>query len=168
MNQSKQLYSLGWKTQKKQYWKIWTYRVLAPHPSIIPNIGWSQTPFLGKPIPENIYGPYLLIIIFAPFEYVKKYLPDEHLEDTSLYTNMYAIKKLGKELKTTANKIKIVYGVHTMICVFNYPQLRIYWNSKGMLFDPIGRVITRNKFLTIRSCLHYVEINNRSPNLPVS
>jgi hypothetical protein len=89
---------------------------LNPLPNIyILNTGWSQKSFIGMPLPGNNYGPYLSINIGTPLDYVKKHLSEEHFEEAALYTNMYVMNKTGKELKTTANEIKIVYGIH--ICM---------------------------------------------------
>lgn len=131
-----------------------------PNLSIL-NTGWSQKSFIGKPLPGNNYGPFLPINIGTPLDYVKKYLSDEHFDEAALFTNMYVMNKTGKELKTTANEIKNVYGVHAMMSVFKYPRLKMYWDSKGMCFGPISQAITRDRFLKLRSSLHYVDINNR-------
>lgn len=72
------------------------------------------------------------------------------------------MSKTGRELKTTANKIKILYGVHVMISIFKYPRLKIYWSSKGLCFDPISEAITRDRFLKLRFSFHYVDVNNHS------
>jgi len=73
---------------------------------------------------------------------------------------MYALNKMGKELKTTADEIKILYGVHAMISILKYPRLRMYWNRSYGL-NCISQAITRDRFLILRTCLHYVDINNR-------
>jgi len=109
----------------------------------VPNTRWSHRSFQSKPLPGNFYGPHLPITILSPLDYVKKYLPDEHFEETALYTNMYEMSKVGKELKTKANKIKIVYGVQAMKSIFKYSRLKMYWSSKSLCFDPISQAITR-------------------------
>jgi len=131
-----------------------------PNATIL-NTGWTQKSFIGKPLPGNNFGPYLPINIRTPFDYVKTYLSDKHFEEAALYTNMYVMSKTGKELKTTANEMQIMYGVHAMMSVFKYPRFKMYWDSRGMGFGPISQAITRDRFLKLRSCLHYVDINNR-------
>ena len=129
-----------------------------PNATIL-NTGWSQKSFIGKPLPGNNFGPYLPINIRTPFDYVKTYLPYKHFEDAALYTNMYVMRKTGKELKTTANEIQIVYGIYDMTSVFKYSRLKMYWDSRDMGFGLISQAITRDRFLKLRFCLHYVDIN---------
>ncbi|KAL4154140.1 hypothetical protein QTP88_001973 [Uroleucon formosanum] len=126
---------------------------------VSPNIGWSQTPFATIPLPE-FYGPHNFIEIGLPISYVEKYLPNLHFEKASMYTNMYALAQKGKELKTTPNEIKVFYGAQALMGVIKYPRLNMYW-QRGITLDLISSVITRDRFTSIRTFLHYVDVNNR-------
>lgn len=58
---------------------------------------------------------------------------------------MYAMSKLGKELKTCANEIKVLYGAHAMIGIIKYPRIHMYW-QRVIRFDLIAQAITRDSF----------------------
>lgn len=76
---------------------------------------------------------------------------------------MYAMSKLGKELKTCAHEIKVLYGAHAMLGIIRYPRIHMYW-QRGIQFDLIAQAITRDRFFLLRSCLHFVDVNNRPPH----
>jgi len=48
-----------------------------------------------------------------------------------------------------------------MMSVFKYPRLYMYYDIKGMCIGPISQAITRDRFLKLRSSLHYIDINNQ-------
>lgn len=88
---------------------------------VSPNVGWSQTSFKSIPLPE-FHGLYNFIEIGSPISYVEKYLPNLHFEEAAMYTNMYALAQRGKELKTTPNEIKVVYGTQALMELLNIPD----------------------------------------------
>lgn len=128
----------------------------------ISNIGWSQMPLLGVPLPE-FNGPHNCIELGSPISYVEKYLPDLHFEEAALYTNMYALSTKGKEFRATANEIKVFYGAQALMGIIKYPRFFMYW-QRGIALDLISSAITRDRFLAIRTHLHFVDVNNRLPN----
>jgi hypothetical protein len=73
---------------------------------------------------------------------------------------MYAMSKLGKEIKTSPNEIKVLYGAHAMIDIIKYPRSHMYW-QRGIQFESISQAITRDRFFLLRSYLHFVDLNNR-------
>jgi len=131
-------------------------------PIIVTTTSWAPVPFNGIQLPDQQYGPHDFKVIESASSYIKKYLPDSHFDEAALFTNMYAMSKLGKELKTCANEIKVLYGAHAMIGIIKYPRIHMYW-QRGIQFDLIAQAITRDRFFLLRSCLHYVDINNRPP-----
>jgi len=88
---------------------------------VLPNTGWAQIPFIGVELPDRQYGPHPFKLVDSAYSYIKKYLPDAHVDEAALYTNMYAMSKSGKELKTNANEIKVLNGIHAMIGIIKYP-----------------------------------------------
>jgi len=131
-------------------------------PLVITTTGWAPVPFNGIQLLDQQYGPNAFKVIESASSYIKKYLPDSHFDEAALFTNMYAMSKLGKELKTCANEIKVLYEAHAMIDIIKYPRIHMHW-QRGIQFDLIAQVITRDRFFLLRSCLHFVDINNRPP-----
>jgi len=114
-------------------------------PIIVTTTGWAPVPFNGIQLPDQQYGPHNFKVIESASSYIKKYLPDSHFDEAALFTNMYAMSKLGKELKTCANEIKVLYGAHAMIGIIKYPRIHMYW-QRGIQFDLIAQAITRDSF----------------------
>lgn len=89
-------------------------------------------------------------------------MPDKHFEEAALFTKMYALSTKGKEFKATANEIKVFYGAQALIGVIKYPRLFMYWQG-GIALELVSIAITRDRFLSILTHLHYVDVNNRPP-----
>lgn len=101
--------------------------------------------------------------IGTPLEYFEKYLSSDHFESAALYTNMYSMSTKNKELKTTPKEIKVLYGAHFIFGCLPYPQLHMYWR-KGISLDTVASVISRDRFKTLRMCLHYVDVQTPPEN----
>ncbi|KAF0747290.1 piggyBac transposable element-derived protein 3-like, partial [Aphis craccivora] len=63
--------------------------------------------------------PLLKKIAGSLISYVEKYLPDLHLEEAALYTNMHALSAKGKEFRATANEIKNFYVAQALMGIIN-------------------------------------------------
>jgi len=54
-----------------------------------------------------------------------------------------------------------------MFGIIRYPRIHIY-RQKDIQFDLIAQAITRDSFFLLRSCLHFVDINNRPPQAEIA
>lgn len=97
--------------------------------------------------------------ILTPLEYFTAYYPDTYFENTALYTNMYSLNKLGRNVNTDSAEIKKLYGMHLMMGCISYPRMRMYWAS-GIELKPISNAMPRNRFFYLRNSLHVVDIND--------
>lgn len=114
-------------------------------PVTVANTGWVPMPFNDIQLPDQQYGPHAFKVIETASCYIEKYFQASHFDEAALLTNMYAMSKLGKELKFCANEIKFFYGAHAMISIIKYPRIHMYW-QRGIQFDLISQAITRDRF----------------------
>lgn len=77
-------------------------------------------------------------------------------------TNLYAVQSGKLRFRpTTANELEILFGLHMATGVFNYPAIKMYWETNYGI-----RLFTENmprdRFFELRSNLHLVD-NTQMP-----
>lgn len=123
---------------------------------------WEQKNFT-ETYTESIASYDRAASIGTPLEYFEKYLSCDHFEVAALYTNMYSMSTKNKEVKITPKEIRVLYGAHFIFGCLPYPQLNMYWR-KGIKLDLVASVISRDRFKTLRMCLHYVDVQTPPEN----
>lgn len=113
---------------------------------------WRQTNYPDK---VHNYQPLPLNAIRTPIQYFEDYFNDEFYELGAVCTNNYHLRKTGKVLKTSADEIKKLFGMHVYMGVFAFPRLYLFWRQNTRL-ALIADVMTRDRFTTLRSALHFV------------
>lgn len=124
---------------------------------------WEKKKFSCNIPSVNVPQNDLAQPVLTPLEYFKSYFSDDFFTNTAQCTNMYSISKFGKNLNTDCNEIKKLFGMHLMMGCLKYPRLRMYWQF-GIELKPICQSMPRDRFFTLRNCLHVVDINDRPTN----
>ena len=111
-----------------------------------------DTAFKGDPFdnPEEISTPY---------QYFQQFIDSEMIEQLTEQTNIYAFQQTGKSLAVTQKELEQVIGMYFGMGLVRMPNSRMYWEN-NTCYAPVADIMSRNRFLTILSHLHFV--NNLS------
>lgn len=72
---------------------------------------------------------------------------------------MYSVAQTGKSMLTKATKLKQFFGINLLMGCITYPRLNMYWR-KGIELSAISTCMPRDRFLALRSNLHFVDTVN--------
>ncbi|XP_053600445.1 piggyBac transposable element-derived protein 3-like [Plodia interpunctella] len=134
-----------------------------PRPEAIVSSGrsgiWRQVPFCDKSheYSQPPSGPVQL-----PQHYFENYFNHDFFEMASTCTNQYYMRKTGQELKTNAQEIASLLGIHLIMGVIPYPRLPMYWKLNVRL-PLIADSMSRDRFLQLRNALHVVDTDTPPP-----
>ena len=81
------------------------------------------------------------------------------IEQLTEQTNIYAFQQTGKSLAVTQKELEQVIGMYFGMGLVRMPNSRMYWENDTR-YAPVADIMSRNRFLTILSHLHFV--NNLS------
>ena len=104
--------------------------------------------FKGDPFdnPEEISRPY---------QYFQQFIDSEMIEQLTEQTNIYAFQQTGKSLAVTQKELEQVIGMYFGMGLVRMPNSRMYWENDTR-YAPVAYIMSRNRFLTILSHLHFV------------
>ena len=120
--------------------------------------GWTSrtTPVLVEPFNE-VAGPKLPLPQ-TPLEIFSLFFTASIIQYIVTETNRYAAQCLGegKEWSTDEEEIKAYLGFCILMGIVRLPEVRDYWSTNKLLYySPIASRISRNRFETISSYLHF-------------
>lgn len=120
---------------------------------------WKQTPFTDKShdfpeLPKNT--------VRTSMEYFRDYFDDNFFEKASTCSNLYHLRKTGRELNTNPPEMSKMIGLHIIMGCIPYPQLPMYWRANMKLLM-ISEVMSRDRFLALRNAFHVVETDDAPP-----
>ena len=81
------------------------------------------------------------------------------IEQLTEQTNIYAFQQTGKSLAVIQKELEQVIGMYFGMGLVRMPNSRMYWENDTR-YAPVADIMSRNRFLTILSHLHFV--NNLS------
>lgn len=113
---------------------------------------WRQIKYTDKPHDFQLLP---MQPVRAPMEYFTDYFNDEFYKLGAECTNNYHMRKTGRVLNASGNEIRKLFGIHLLIGIFNYPRLYLFWRQNTRL-AVIADIMTRDRFTTLRSALHFV------------
>ncbi|KAL7880514.1 hypothetical protein SRHO_G00027680 [Serrasalmus rhombeus] len=91
-----------------------------------------------------------------PFEYFKRYIPDEIFNLMADNTNVYALQSATRCFKpTSSGEIRTLIGLHLAMGVMKMPRVSMYWEA-GMDIGIFQNTMPRDRFFQLRSHLHLV------------
>uniref|UniRef100_A0A3B1ICF6 PiggyBac transposable element-derived protein domain-containing protein n=1 Tax=Astyanax mexicanus TaxID=7994 RepID=A0A3B1ICF6_ASTMX len=91
-----------------------------------------------------------------PYEYFKRYIPDEIFSLMADNTNVYALQSATRCFKpTSSGEIKTLIGLHLAMGVMKMPRVSMYWEA-GMDIGIFQNTMPRDRFFQLRSHLHLV------------
>ena len=91
----------------------------------------------------------------TPYQYFRKFFPDEVITDVVEHTNLYSYQKKQKNIKTTEEEIRSLIGVMMKMGVVSLPSHKYYW-SQQLGYSPVADVMSRNRFQLLLENLHFV------------
>lgn len=87
-------------------------------------------------------------------KYFETYI-DEVCEDIALAMNTKQVAETGRSLNTSADELKMFFGMSIIMSGLGYPQIRMYW-MKSKRVPIIANNMTRDRFFRLRSRLKVV------------
>lgn len=121
---------------------------------------WKKVPFIDL---SHDYSPLPVSPVRTPMEYFTQYFDREFLKEVSRCTNMYHLRKTGRELKTTAVVIARLFSIQIVMGCIQYPRVPMYWRV-GYRLDIICKQMSRDQFILIRNALHVVDTDEAPVN----
>lgn len=94
--------------------------------------------------------------LMSPYEFFRKLLTDEMLDNIVDQTNRYAMQKEGIQLCTTSKEIEIMIGMYLRMGLVQMPRVRAYWEAESR-YAPIADTMARNRFEKISSDIHFTD-----------
>ena len=76
-------------------------------------------PFTEPPFPE-----------MTPYQYFRKFFPDEIITEVVEQTNLYSYQKKQKNIKTTEKEIRSPIGVMMKMGIVSLPSYKCYWSQQ--------------------------------------
>ncbi|KAI8792109.1 piggyBac transposable element-derived protein 3 [Biomphalaria glabrata] len=121
------------------------------------NFNPPDSVFRGKvlELPENYE-------VQSPMHYFKNFLTDDMLELIVKFTNEYSVEKSGKSIDTNKKEIEQIIGMFLRMGLAKMPGVKGYWETDTR-YDPVAGVMSRNRFQSLLSNLHFVN-NNLATN----
>ena len=101
-------------------------------------------PFTEAPFPE-----------MTPYQYFRKFFPDEIITDVVEQTNLYSYLKKQNNIMTTEEEIRSLIGVRMKMGIVSLPSYKYYW-SQQLRYSPVADVMSRNRFQLLLENLHFV------------
>lgn len=124
---------------------------------------WKKGKFPSKP---DIVKSYVVTeqTVNSPAQYFEKYFTEEVFERFAFYTNQYFQQQNGVPMNVpcTPSEIKRFFGIHGLMGIFKYPQIRMYWSTRHP-FKDIIESMPRNRFFLLRVNLHCVDNLSMTP-----
>ncbi|KAH7940813.1 hypothetical protein HPB49_006130 [Dermacentor silvarum] len=94
-----------------------------------------------------------------PLEYFLKYFPADMLSELAKFTNIYALQQEGVELQTTADEMKVFFGIMMRMAVLKHPRIRMYWQEDTKV-PTIADTMSCKRFFKLRAMLHVTDVNS--------
>ncbi|KAH7940561.1 hypothetical protein HPB49_001894 [Dermacentor silvarum] len=97
--------------------------------------------------------------LLEPLEYFLKYFPADMFSELAKFTNIYALQQEGVELQTTADEMKVFFGIMMRMAVLKYPRIRMYWQEDTKV-PTIADTMSCKRFFKLRAMLHVTDVNS--------
>lgn len=113
----------------------------------------------------NRFSPPIAIdpVVEDPINYYHKYIPEGLFHEMAEMTNLYAVQSGKIRFRpTSSNEIEILFGLHMATGIFNYPELKMYWETH-ISIPLFTENMPRDRFFELRNNLHMVD-NMKKPS----
>ena len=110
-----------------------------------------DTTFKGK-LEEALSDERLMM----PYEFFRKMLTDEMIDNIVDQTGRNDMQKEGKQLCTTAKEIEMMIGIYLRMGFVQMPRVCAYWEAESR-YAPIADIMGCNRFEKLTSFLHFCD-----------
>lgn len=124
------------------------------------DIQWRKQNYIPEPCFFHHTAPE--VVNRTPYEIFSKYITKALIIEMSTFTNIYALQKGATFKHADPEEILKLIGVHILMGIMKFPQLRMYWNS-ALKVNSISSCMTRDRFFQLRTNLHLID-NNTIPS----
>ena len=91
----------------------------------------------------------------TPYQYFRKFFPDEIVTDVVEQTSLYSYQKKQKNIMTTEEEIRSLIGVTMKMGIVSLPSYKCYW-SQQLRYSPVADTMSRNRFQLLLENLLFV------------
>ncbi|KAG0420566.1 hypothetical protein HPB47_003424, partial [Ixodes persulcatus] len=91
----------------------------------------------------------------TPYEYFQQYVTDEMYAMMAMAMNTKKVAETGKSLNTSAEEMKIFFGISVTMSCLGHPQIKMYW-MKRMRVPLIANSMSRDRYFQHRMRLKVV------------
>ncbi|KAJ8333908.1 hypothetical protein SKAU_G00412270 [Synaphobranchus kaupii] len=89
-------------------------------------------------------------------EYFSQYIDDNIFEEMATCTNQREVQTTGRSLHTTAQELKIFFGISIHMACLGFPRVAMFWASKTRV--PLIRdKMSRDRYFKLRTSLKMVD-----------
>lgn len=117
---------------------------------------WKKRDFNQIPTQYD-FNPPQTENVGTPYEYFKRFLTDNMLQNISDQTNTYYFQQNNpKTLSTTPKEIEMVIGILFKMGIVKMSNIRDYW-ANSTYYHPIASVMSRNRFQVLMRHIHFID-----------
>jgi hypothetical protein len=103
---------------------------------------------------DTLEGPPEDGEIKTPFQFFKKMITNDMIQNLADQTNIYSLQRDGTSISTSNKEIEIIIGLYFRMGIVQMPRIRSYWETETRYYL-IADAMSRNSFEKLVSILHF-------------
>lgn len=103
---------------------------------------------------DTLEGPPEDGEIKTPFQFFKKMITNDTIQNLADQTNIYSLQRDGTLIATSNKEIEIIIGLYFRMGIVQMPRIKSYWETETRYYL-IADAMSRNRFEKLVSTLHF-------------